>query len=349
MVAVAAMVASPWTTSDAAVAAAPAKLAKHVVVASATATQAGRELRFSGVVRAKRKSQLSFVVGGRMLTRAVEVGDRVAEGGLIATLDRRAARNRISRAKAGVRQASERLAQGERDHGRARRLAADEAASEVELEGASHAVSLYTASRDAAAVELSEAQRMHRDGTLRAPFAGTVVEVTAEQGEFMAAGQSVVTLSGDALEVEIQVPETVLSDVEVGAVATLELPLQGGRALEGTIVSRGHGGQGAGRLFPVVISLPADETLVPGMTADFVLSGLEARGVKVPVSSVIDAGKGETTVFVVKDGVVDRKRVEVAQLVGSDALVVEGLVEGDRVVSGGHFGLVPGQQVETAR
>ncbi len=350
LVAAAGAIAFPWMSdSDAAVAEAVEPASKRVVVATAAAAGTSQTLRFSGVVQAKRDATLSFTVPGRVLDRWVEVGDRVEAGTKIAALDRRGAANRIARAKAGVRQAREQLAQGERDRSRADQLAAERAASKVEVEAATHAVSLYTVSTDAASVELAEAQRMHRDGLLRAPFKGTIVSVASEAGEFVGAGQPVVTLSGDVLEVEVEVPETVLVDVAVGDAATLTLPLQEGRALEGRITSIGHGGRGPGRLFPVVVALPSDTDLVPGMTADFVLERAGASGVTVPVSAVVDAGGGETSVFVVQEGVVQRRAVKVAQLLGANALVADGIAVGDDVVSGGHFGLVPGQAVQVQR
>ncbi len=336
-------------SSDAAVAVAPKPLAKRVVVSKATPSDSSRALRFSGVVRAKRDANLSFTLPGRVLQRWVEVGDRVDAGAAIAALDRRGTFNRVSRAKAGVRQARERLAQGRRDHSRADQLAAEQAASGVEVESAAHAVSLYSVSEDAALVELGEAKRLHRDGTLRAPFSGTVVRVDVERGEFVGAGQPVVLLSGDTLEIEVQVPETVLADLAVDDTAEIALPLQEGRTLQGSITSIGHGGQGAGRLFPVVVALPEGTDLVPGMTAELVLSRRKTSGVTVPVSSVVDSGAGEISVFVIDEGLAQRRSVRVAQLVGTRALVVEGLEAGEDVISGGHFGLVPGQAVQVKR
>ncbi len=350
LVAVAGALAFPlMPSSDAAVAESPPPTAKSVVIARATPSETAHELRFSGIVRAKRAATLSFTGPGRVHKRWVEVGDRVKAGAVIAALDRRGASNRIARAKAGVRQATEQLAQGERDHTRADQLAAERAASEAELESAAHAGSLYSVAREAAQVELAEAQRMHRDGVIRSPFTGTIVRVDAEPGEFVGAGQSVVQINGDALEVELQVPETVLADIAVGDIASLTLPLQDGRRVAGRIESIGHGGEAAGRLFPVVVSLAADAELIPGVTADFVLSRQANSGVTVPVSSVVDAGDGETTVFVVESGVAQRRSVEVAQLLGVHALVTQGLTAGEDVVSGGHFGLVPGQTVQVQR
>jgi len=141
----------------------------------------------------------------------------------------------------------------------------------------------------------------------------------------------------------------VLAHITTGDAITVELPLQGGRALRGRIDSIGHGGQGAGRLFPVVVELPDDDALVPGVTAELVISRTGAAGVTVPVSSIVDAGDGETTVFVIEDGLASRRRVVVGQLVGSRALVLEGLDPAQEVITGGHFGLVPGRAVQVQR
>ncbi|MEM6297009.1 MAG: efflux RND transporter periplasmic adaptor subunit, partial [Myxococcota bacterium] len=196
LVAAVGAIAFPWVSdSDAAVAEASGPATKRVVVATAATARTSQTLRFSGVIRAKRDATLSFTAPGRVRQRWVEVGDRVEAGEKIAALDRRSAANRVAQAKTGVRQAKEQLAQGERDRSRADQLATERAASKVEVEAATHAVSLYEVSTDAASVELAEAQRMHRDGLLRAPFDGTIVSVASEAGEFVGAGQPVVTLS----------------------------------------------------------------------------------------------------------------------------------------------------------
>ena len=60
---------------------------KRVRVAAVETGNVSREIRFSGVLRAAKRAELSFTVAGRMETRPVEIGSRVEAGQLIALLD----------------------------------------------------------------------------------------------------------------------------------------------------------------------------------------------------------------------------------------------------------------------
>ena len=73
------------------------------------------------------------------------------------------------------------------------------------------------AARDAAEARLRDARRRLGEADLGAPFAGVVTEVHFEPGEFVPAGRPVVVLAGgDALEVEMRLPESVITQIEPG-------------------------------------------------------------------------------------------------------------------------------------
>src|SRR5262245_12439559 len=60
---------------------------RPVKVAIVAAAPQGRTLTFSGVVRPRIESNLGFRVGGKIVERAISVGDRVKAGQVIARLD----------------------------------------------------------------------------------------------------------------------------------------------------------------------------------------------------------------------------------------------------------------------
>ncbi|MEO1405990.1 MAG: biotin/lipoyl-binding protein, partial [Pseudomonadota bacterium] len=60
------------------------------------------EERFSGIVQPRRTSQLGFASGGRIARIAVDVGDRVANGQLLARLDTRDLGAQLAAAEASV-------------------------------------------------------------------------------------------------------------------------------------------------------------------------------------------------------------------------------------------------------
>ena len=107
---------------------------KRVKVAEVTDAESRREMRFSGVTRAARRARLSFSLGGRITARPVEVGDRVAEGAILARLDDLELRNAVAAARGSLAELQARRAQAERDLERAERLLEAKAATSEEVE-----------------------------------------------------------------------------------------------------------------------------------------------------------------------------------------------------------------------
>ena len=319
-----------------------------VRVGEVTAVDAGHARRFSGQLRGAHRGQLAFTIGGRLSARPVEIGDRVAAGDVLARLDPLPLQNRVAAARARLRRIEAELAQSRRTHVRTERLALARALPDMELEQTGSTVESLEASRDEAQAELSEARRQLREGTLRAPFDGVVGDVLVEPGEMVSLGAPVVVYSdADGLELEVEVPERILSAIEVGRTVAVDLPLLG-RTVEAEVVGVGHVAADRGRLFPVVVRLPAAEGLRPGVTAELVLEVERAAGHAVPIEAVVNPGGAQPSVFVVVDDVVHERTVDVARVVGSKAIVT-GVSPGDRVVIGGHAGLISGETVEVAR
>ncbi|MEM7356711.1 MAG: efflux RND transporter periplasmic adaptor subunit, partial [Acidobacteriota bacterium] len=331
---------------------------KRVKVATVEVTTESRELRFSGVTRAARRARLSFLIGGRVVARPVEIGDRVRPGQLLARLDDLELVNGVASAEASVAELSARRSQSERDHRRAEQLVTAKAATSEELERTAAAVDALQAAETAAQARHQEAKRRLAETRLEADFAGTVTEVHFEPGEFARAGSPVVTVSGDGeIEVEVEVPESVIPRIAVGDAVDLSLPVLGQQKVGGRIKSVGRTAAGPGRLFPVVTRVEsADGTevrqVVVGATAELVLKLTSDHALTLPVEAVVNPGGRRPSVFRIAgagqspDTVrVEKLEVEVGTLLG-DRVIVEGeLVAGDQVVVGGQRGLLEGESV----
>jgi len=309
-----------------------------------------RELRFSGVTRAARRARLAFSIGGRMVDRAVDVGDRVAAGEVLARLDDREPRNAFATARGAVAEVEARRAQAERDLERTRGLVEAKAATAEELEKVRAGLDAVRAAEDAARARLDETRRLLDESVLKAPYAGTVTEVALEPGEYAGPGRMVVDLAGDGdLELEVEVPESVVPHVENGVEAVVEVPLMG-RTVTGRVDSVGRSAAGAGRLFPVVVRIPAASGVAVGATAELRLALASDDALAVPVEAVVNPGGRQPAVFRLIDGGeprVQRIGVEVGSLLGDQVIVrAEGLAAGDRVVVGGQRGLLDGEVVD---
>ncbi len=334
----------------------PAVPLKRVEVAAVEEARERRELRFSGITRAARRAQLAFSSSGRLVARPVEIGDRVGRGQLLARLTDRELKNALATARATVAELEARRAQSERDHARAQRLAAARAATSEELERTAAAVDALKAAGEAASARLQEAQRRIDETRLMAPFAGTVTDVFLESGEYARAGTPIVSLSGDGeIEIEVEVPESVIPRIAAGDPVELRLPVLGDAPASGSIASVGRTAAGPGRLFPVVATVPGDDHLVAGATAELVLRLESEDALSVPVEAVVNPGGRRPAVFRVSGDAgqqsVEKVPVEVGTLMSeadsSVRVVVRGdLQPGDLVVSGGQRGLLDGETVE---
>jgi RND family efflux transporter MFP subunit len=174
--------------------------------------------------------------------------------------------------------------------------------------------------------------------TLRAPFAGVVLEVAARPGESVAAGQPIVVLADPAaLEVRVTVVEEDLPLVRAGQPVELYFDAQP-EAVAGGRVARIVPERVAGEsrpLYPVYISLDTTpDGVLAGMTADasIVVERLD-ESLRLP-RALVRAGAGETAqVMVWQNGRAEERAVRVGLRGDVYVAIVEGLVEGEAVVA----------------
>lgn len=167
---------------------------------------------YTGVVAARTDSGLGFRVGGKIVERRVDPGDRVVRGDTLLVLDEedfglqlRAARNRL-------RAAESQLLQAQYDERRYRQLAANGAASPRASELASTSLRVAQAETAAARAEASQIENRRSYSTLQADGDGVITEVLVERGGVVSEGQVVVRLAHDgAREAVIDIPETQLA------------------------------------------------------------------------------------------------------------------------------------------
>lgn len=306
--------------------------------------------RFPGVTRAKEHANLTFLVSGTLSDVPVQLGQEVKKGELLATLYNPQLQPAANAASERVRELNTRLAQAKRDFQRVVTLSASGAASAQEYEQLESEINALKANISAAKAQQAEAVRLLDETKLHAPFDAVVDSIAYEEGEFIAAGQPLFSLSGGgSLEVETQVPELMLSRLAQAQNVSVEFPYLNNVELTGTLVELGQGAIGRGQLFPAVVSLPTHPDVRPGITAELVFVHVAKDQLSVPVQAIIDPGAGTARLFVYNDGVVTRKTVEIVSIQGASVAVRSDLKAGDLVVVAGQGAIVDGQEVEVAR
>ncbi len=330
----------------------PSPLRQHITtieVANVNQTTTTRTIRFSGITRPAQRAVMAFSIPGRLIKRPVEVGSRVKKGLEVARIDVRQYENMVHMAQATVAELNVRAAQAGRDSQRIQKLADAGVATVEQLEQATAAVDAVNASFSVANSHLNEARRVLSEARLKAPFAGTVTAVFLEPGEYVSPGRPVVELSGDGeIELQVEVPENMVMALTEGESIHVNLPMAGGKQVEGQIKSLARAAAAPGGLFPVVATLEPVPGLSAGMTAELILEIKSEGELTVPVASILNPGSSGPYVFCLEKEIVRRVPVTLGSFSG-DRIVVRGDVSsGDRVVVSGHTMLADGQRVKVA-
>lgn len=188
--------------------------------------------------------------------------------------------------------------------------------------------------------QLKETGRLLAETELKAPFSGTITNIMIEPGEFASPGRPVVEISGDgALELQVEVPETVISHVAPESAVNIKLPFASNRMIKGKINAVSKAAIGSGRLFPLKIKIVDVSGVSSGMTAELLLDISERDALTVPLNAVVNPGSSHSSVFCVRENIVKRIPVHLGSIY-KDSISVQGnLNAGDQVVIRGRMRL----------
>ncbi len=303
---------------------------------------------FSGDVRARVESRLGFRVGGKIVSRKVDVGSTVKRGQVLMQLDPQDFELAQAQANAGLRAAESNRDLARAELKRYQELRAKNFVSQAVLDAKETAYK-------AAQASFEQAQAGYRNQTNQAGYTtlvsdvdGVVTGVDAEVGQVVAAGSPVVRVAktGDK-EIVIGIPEDkvdALRRVSDVRVRTWANPNQ---IIPGTLRELSPVADPATRTYTAKISIPnAPDGIKLGMTAYVAFAGKTANEmIKLPLTALFQ-DKSSTAVWVVENGSVKLAPIQVGGTSGNDILVAGGVAPGQTIVTAGVNLLKPGQKVK---
>ena len=259
---------------------------------------------YAGDIRARNESPLSFRVGGNLVKRLVDAGDRVRRGQLLAELDPGDAGLQASAAQAE-------MARLGGDLERYRKLVAQKLVSQSTFDAQQAA---YRAAR--AQYELTRNQSAYT--RLHAPADGVIATRSAEAGQTVTAGQTIYTLAGDAgREVAIALPESRIREVRVGQEVVVELWSAPGQPLPGRIREISPAADPQARTYAARVALEGDaaKAVELGQSARvYMAQSGERAALRVPLSAVQRDGGGKPASVWVVDAKTRRVHLAPVQL-----------------------------------
>jgi len=289
-----------------------------------------------------------------------DIGDHVEAGDVLAVLDARELTQKVSQARAellrsdaAIRQASSQVSSAEtavtqaaqalgrtrslRTSGAATKAALDDAeaaerTAQAALQSARDGVAIATAQGQQAQVALEIAEQNLEAAQVKAPTRGIISARNGQIGAIAAAsGEPMFRLIRDGeVEVEVDVTETDLALLAVDQPAVLNVT--GLPDLTGRVRLLAPVVDARSRLGTVRISVTEQEGLRPGVFVGGWVTVAERSNLSVPSTAIITDGVAEY-VFLVKDGILERRAVNLGLLWQGWREVLSGLAEGDVVVA----------------
>jgi len=300
-----------------------------------------------GTVQPRYQTNLGFRVLGRLIARPVNVGDLVAEGQTIAAIDPTALELAVQSAKADLSKAEALLENAIGTEERKRILIKTDATTKQMVDDAEQVRAGAQASTSRARANLAKAVEQLGYAQVKADFVGVVTAVSAEVGQVVSPGQSVVTVARpDIREAVVDIGADFPVPLTVGLPFTVSLQLLPADQVQGQIREIAPQADSVTRMRRVRIALnDPPESFRLGSTITASLSKAHSRILRVPQSAVLKKG-AETFVWVVDEptSTVSLHKVDLSEDEGG-IRVISGLTAGARIVTAGINSLEQGQQV----
>ncbi len=309
-----------------------------------------------GRARATQEVQMSFRVGGQVLSLPVNVGDPVERGTLIASLDATPYRTDVDRIAANLARAEVAHDHAVTQLQRNQILFEQGHVAEARLDNFR---SQEGQARSEVAAQKAALERARLDlgyTELRAPFAGAVVATYVQAYEDVRPREAVARIvDSSRIEMVVDVPENLISlapqarnivvvfDAFPEVILHAEIKEIGGEASETT------------RTYPVTLIMdqPGDVRILPGMAGKAAAEGRAAEDgrlayVEIPVAAVFNRGETDRSyVWVVDESAmtVQPRAVEIGAPSEYGIKILAGLAAGELVVTAGVGRIRDGQTV----
>lgn len=288
----------------------------------------------TAALEARGEAQVVAKTSGVLLQLSAEEGDQVKAGQVLARLDAERPRLELQRAQAM-------LAKLESEYKRAkelydRKLLAADAQERIRFD-----LDTQRAVFEMAKLELSYTQ-------IVAPIDGVIAQRLVKEGNLIQNNQALFRIVDvNPLEAVLNVPERELAILRAGMPVSLTVDSSPGRSFAGEIARISPVIDPASGTFRVTCEFrDGSGELKPGMFGRIGVVYAQREDALTVSREALIEGDGATAVFVIRDGKARRVPVELGMLNGGLVEILQGVEEGDQVVTTGKVTLRDGVDVQ---
>ena len=313
----------------------------------------GQTLKFSGQAAAVDSSDLSFQVGGQVVSVAVDIGDRVKKGRVLAVLDPEPYQLDMDAINAELVKARDKVTQSKSQYDRQKRIYEQGAGVKSHLDIAEYNYKAANSAVDLQVARLDQAKRNLRKTKLLSPYDGTIAWRSVQPNEEVKAGQKVFEINASGkMEVQLAVPETAIDRIHIDDAVKITFPTLPGESTMGRISFIGSAAVQA-NAFPVKVELvDPSEKVKPGMTAEanFTIKAEDREsGYILPLQAILPAAEtnqGYVFVYDPQTKTVKKTSIRFKGVERKYITVSDGLSAGDVIAVAGVSFLADGMKVK---
>lgn len=304
-----------------------------MVIATAEVRPLGVQIEAVGTARANESVEVTSKTTNTVVAIRFKEGDFVRRGQVLVEFDSAEARAELEEAQAA-------LAESQNQYKRSQDLFTRQALSVSQLE---QIEAMLKANR----ARVSAAKARLDDTVIRASFDGRTGFRRVSVGSLVNPGTVITTLDdASIIKLDFTVAETYIYVLERGlgiSARTAGLP---DREFEGKVSTIGSRVDPVTRSIVVRAEIPNEDGLLkPGMFMTVTLHGKPEPTLLVPEAAIVPE-HGKTFVFVVRDGVVERREVRTGKRRPGEVEIVTGLREHEQVVIEGTQNVREGSRVQ---
>lgn len=315
--------------------------------------------QFSGLLRSSQESTISFKVSGTVQEIRVNVGDFVKKADVLATLDTSPYLLKRQQAEAALSRSEAEKQNSDATFSRTKRLYEDGNVSASDLDNARAAATSAKAALDSNMKSLELARLDLKYTNIISENDCAVGSIYVEEGENVTQGQPVFFMTcGDDVEVQLDIPESVIGDISRGMPVNVTFPALPGKTIKGSVRDVGATSVPGSTTFPVTVLITdKNQTrLTPGLSANVEMTILRpvrndssSTSVVVPIFAVSEDPSGRFVYLLdiqsPTTAIARRQPVNIGDVRKEGIEIVSGVAPGDRIVTAGVSVLRDGLEV----
>lgn len=306
-------------------------------------------MRFAGSLDPVWQADVAAKIDGRVEKVYVNEGDKVTAGTVLAHLEQTEQTANLLSAKGSLMDAQTTLERAERELQRYQALYEKGAVSEQTVDN-------YRFARNNAQGKLSEAQGVWDNmqdklsgASVTAPQDGIISKRYYQEGYYAKVGTALFNIADiSELTAKINIPEGQISNIAVGGLADITVHAYPDDKFSGMITRISPVADMPARTFAAEVTVDNSAgKLRGGVYANVVITAEPKENALVIPMSAIVMREDQRTVFVVDDdGVVSRRVLTIGFVNDNMVEVLDGLSDGDRIVTGGQNKLREGSKIK---